>query len=100
MISRRTSRQRRRLASRIGVWAGLLVGGGFAAFPVLWMLVSSFKPNSKIFSSPPRIIEEGSSLAAYTSIFHDAGKMRFFANSSGGRRSRGCVGGGAARFLG
>ena len=40
--SRRTSRQRRRLANRIGVWAGLLLGGGFAAFPVLWMLVSSF----------------------------------------------------------
>ena len=63
------------------MWAGLLGGGGFAGCPVLWMLVSSFKPNSKIFSSPPRIIEEGSSLAAYTSIFHDAGKMRFFANS-------------------
>ena len=79
--SRQTSKRRRRLANRIGVWAGLLLGGGFAAFPVLWMLVSSFKPNARIFSSPPRIIEEGSSLAAYTSIFRDAGKVRFFANS-------------------
>ena len=61
----RNSKRRRRLASRIGTWVGLLLGGGFAAFPVLWMLVSSFKPNAKIFSSPPRLIEEGSSFAAY-----------------------------------
>ncbi|MBE6482420.1 MAG: carbohydrate ABC transporter permease [Actinomyces ruminicola] len=76
-----TTKQRRRLATKAGVWAGLLMGAGFAALPIFWMLVSSFKPNAKIFATPPRIIEEGSSFAAYVSIVHDPEKIRFFVNS-------------------
>ncbi|WP_126383028.1 carbohydrate ABC transporter permease [Actinomyces howellii] len=76
-----TPRQRRRLINRVGVWAGLLLGACFAGLPVLWMFVSSLKPNSRIFATPPRIIEEGSSLAAYVSIFQDPEKIRFFVNS-------------------
>jgi multiple sugar transport system permease protein len=67
--------------AKAGVWVGLLLGAGFAALPIFWMLVSSFKPNAKIFATPPRIIEEGSSWAAYISIFHDSEKIRFFINS-------------------
>ncbi|WP_174721977.1 carbohydrate ABC transporter permease [Actinomyces qiguomingii] len=75
------TRRRRRLLAKAGVWAGLLAGAGFAALPIFWMLVSSFKPNAKIFATPPRIVEEGSSFAAYVSIFHDPEKIRFFINS-------------------
>ncbi|SDM28862.1 MULTISPECIES: carbohydrate ABC transporter permease [Actinomyces] len=80
-MSTLTTKQRRRLATKAGVWAGLLMGAGFAALPIFWMLVSSFKPNAKIFATPPRIIEEGSSFAAYVSIVHDPEKIRFFVNS-------------------
>lgn len=76
-----TPRQRRRLVSKIGVWIGLVLGACFAGLPVFWMFVSSFKPNSRIFATPPRIIEEGSSFAAYVSIFQDSEKIRFFINS-------------------
>ncbi|MBE6475930.1 MAG: carbohydrate ABC transporter permease [Actinomyces succiniciruminis] len=76
-----TTKRRRRLLAKAGVWVGLLLGAGFAALPIFWMLVSSFKPNAKIFAAPPRIIEEGSSWAAYISIFHDSEKIRFFINS-------------------
>lgn len=76
-----TARRRRLLLRRIGVWIGLLGGASFAALPVLWMLVSSFKPNSAIFATPPRLIEEGSSFAAYAAILRDGEKIQFFINS-------------------
>ena len=31
----------------------LVIGGVFAAFPILWMVCSSLKDNSAIFSWPP-----------------------------------------------
>ena len=66
---------------RIGVVAGLLAGTFFAGFPVLWMLVSSFKLNTEIFASPPRFITENFSFDAYARIFADPAKVRFFINS-------------------
>ena len=75
------AKRRRRILRVAAVWIGLVLGGCFAGLPVLWMVVSSFKPNARIFASPPRLIEEGSSFAAYLSIFHDPEKTRFFVNS-------------------
>lgn len=75
------AKRRRRILRVAAVWTGLVLGGCFAGLPVLWMVVSSFKPNARIFASPPRLIEEGSSFAAYLSIFHDPEKTRFFLNS-------------------
>ena len=65
----------------IGVHVGLAVGLVFAGFPVLWMLFSSLKSNMEIFSLPPKILPEVFSLGAYTSIFSDPVKVRFFLNS-------------------
>ena len=65
----------------IGVHLGLAVGLTFAGFPVLWMLFSSLKSNTEIFSLPPRILPEVFSLGAYASIFSDPVKVRFFLNS-------------------
>lgn len=71
----------RRVAMQAGAVLALLVGAVFAGFPVFWMAVSSFKPNTEIFELPPRVISENFSLDAYTSIVTDPVKVRFFVNS-------------------
>ncbi len=75
-----TRTQRRRLA-QIGILAGLILGGLFAGLPVLWMLSSSFKQNTDIFAYPPQLIPSNPTLDAYTAIFTDPVKVRFFINS-------------------
>ena len=63
------------------VLVALTLGALFAGLPVLWMLSSSFKANPEIFASPPRLLTEGFSFDAYTSILTDPVKLRFFGNS-------------------
>ncbi len=79
------SRQLRRPPAKTGqkalVLVALTLGALFAGLPVLWMLSSSFKANPEIFASPPRLITEGFSFDAYTSILTDPVKLRFFGNS-------------------
>jgi len=75
------TKAQKRLASKAGIIIALLAGAVFAAFPVFWMAVSSFKANSEIFEFPPRIITENFSLTAYTTILTDPSKVRFFINS-------------------
>jgi multiple sugar transport system permease protein len=66
---------------KTGVIVALLAGAGFAGLPVLWMALSSFKANTEIFEYPPRLITENFSFDAYTTIFTDPAKVRFFVNS-------------------
>lgn len=74
--------RRRGLAlRRILLLVGLLLGAGFAGLPVLWMLSSSFKPNTQIFEFPPRLVTEAFSFDAYARILTDPEKIRFFVNS-------------------
>lgn len=59
----------------------LLFGACFAGFPILWMLLSSFKPNAEIFAWPPTWISKNFTLEAYAAIFSNHEKVRFFINS-------------------
>lgn len=59
----------------------LVLGACFAGFPVLWMILSSFKPNVEIFSWPPTWISKAFSFDAYTAIFSSKEQIRFFLNS-------------------
>ena len=59
----------------------LLMGGFFAGFPVLWMLISSLKTNAQIFAWPPTFIDSSFSLHAYVEIVTNSEKVRFFVNS-------------------
>lgn len=59
----------------------LLIGAFYAAFPILWMFLNSFKPNSEIFAWPPTWISERFSFDAYKAIFQSPDQIRFFINS-------------------
>lgn len=63
----------------------LVIGALFAGFPILWMILNSFKPNSEIFAWPPTWISKNFSLDAYKAVFKavltDPEKVRFFVNS-------------------
>jgi multiple sugar transport system permease protein len=62
-------------------YLALAVGLVFAGFPVLWMLSSSFKSNTEIFSVPPQVFPRQLFLGAYQAIVGDSTKVRFFLNS-------------------
>ena len=66
---------------RYVVYFGLLIGLVFSSFPVIWILSSSFKSNTEIFSIPPELFPESITFIAYNSIFQDNEKIRFFINS-------------------
>lgn len=59
----------------------LVAGAVWAGFPVLWMLLNSFKPNAEIFAWPPTWISEHFTLEAYKAIFTNPEQIRFFVNS-------------------
>ena len=75
------TRAQRRLVAKAALLVALVVGALFAGLPVLWMLSSSFKPNTDIFQYPPRLIPQTFTFDAYTTIFTDPVKVRFFINS-------------------
>ncbi|MFP7834177.1 carbohydrate ABC transporter permease [Marisediminicola sp. LYQ134] len=75
------TRQTRLRVTRTGTIAALLGAAVLAGFPIFWMVVSSFKTNSEVFESPPTLITENFSLDAYTAVFTDPTKLRFFVNS-------------------
>jgi len=75
------TRIQRRLVAKAALLVALVVGAFFAGLPVLWMLSSSFKPNTDIFQYPPRLIPQTFTFDAYTTIFTDPAKVQFFINS-------------------
>ncbi len=62
-------------------YGALAIGLVFACFPVLWMLSSSLKQNTEIFSVPPHVIPRHFFLGAYQAILTNLTKVRFFLNS-------------------
>jgi multiple sugar transport system permease protein len=73
--------RQKRLIAKISVLTCLFLGAIFAGFPVFWMFLNSFKPNSEIFAFPPKIISENFTLDGYQEIFTNPEKIRFFTNS-------------------
>ncbi len=53
----------------------------FAVFPQVWMLVSSFRPATELFVSPPTLMPGGFTLDWYIEAFLGSDALRWFANS-------------------
>lgn len=76
-----TSVKTRRALAKAGVVAGLVLGGLFAALPVVWMLSTSLKSNGEVFQNPPKLITDSFSFDAYAAILTNPAQLRFFLNS-------------------
>ncbi|HTP59656.1 MAG TPA: carbohydrate ABC transporter permease [Spirochaetia bacterium] len=76
-----TGSAQRKWISPALTYLALAIGLVFAGFPVLWMLSSSLKNNTEIFSLPPHVFPRQLFLGAYQAIFQNPTKVRFFLNS-------------------
>ena len=64
-----------------GNYALALVLVAFIGFPLLWMMLSSFKPASELFVSPPRILPDAVTLEWYRNVLIGSDAPVFFRNS-------------------
>lgn len=80
-------RPRRRPVTRaqrlggIGKVVVLVLLLAFAAFPVLWMGVSSVRPATELFLSPPSLLPSALTLDWYREVFAGSNVTRWFLNS-------------------
>lgn len=66
--------------SQIGVYFLAVLFVFFSIFPIFWMISSSFKPSTEIYSIPPRLF--GSfTLQHYRYVLFQTHTMRYFCNS-------------------
>jgi ABC-type glycerol-3-phosphate transport system permease component len=72
---------------------GLVAAVGF---PLLWMVISSLKPATELFTSPPRILPSAFTLEWYRTVVFESDAPRYFRNSLivGAATTLLCVGGG------
>jgi multiple sugar transport system permease protein len=61
----------------------LLLGGIFMVLPMVWMVLTSFKPAPEIAVWPPVLLPQAPTLANYSGVFETAPFGRFFLNSVG-----------------
>ncbi|ADK82484.1 carbohydrate ABC transporter permease [Sediminispirochaeta smaragdinae] len=69
------------MGKKIVTYFFLLLGVLFAAFPIVWLISMSIRPNGEVFATPPSIIPKVFTLGAYAKIFASPEKIRFFINS-------------------
>ena len=76
----RRHRPHRRRAAKFWTIVGLMLSATFAVLPVLWMFLSSLKPNTKILDDPPSLFAH-SSFAGYRKLFSDPSQLNAFRDS-------------------
>jgi ABC-type glycerol-3-phosphate transport system permease component len=71
---------RRKAGRQAGVYVAAAVLGVFVLGPVFWLVTTSLKPRSEVFSSPPRFLPSDVTFANYADVLTTE-TMQFFANS-------------------
>ena len=69
------------LPKQIAVHAGLLLYVSFLVFPLLWMLSTSFKPTSEIYSGQPTIFPKQVSVEHYVAVVKQENVLPSIGNS-------------------
>lgn len=80
MTARSTGITNKTLGQRIA-WLAVALGAGVVSFPLVWMLLSSFKTTEELARVPPTIWPEHMSFAGYEYIFTKLPFLRYFFNS-------------------
>ncbi len=78
-VSTATARRRRR-AGRVGTYLGSVVLGLFCLFPLLWMVLTSLKPDGEILSSEPVFWPSSFEFARYLEVL-ERGFTTYLTNS-------------------
>lgn len=78
---RRPPEVRRRLAVSLSVGLVLLVGALTTAFPLLWMVAGSFKPQREAIDFPPTLLPEQPTFANYLRLFTELDFGRYLLNT-------------------
>jgi multiple sugar transport system permease protein len=78
-VTRRSTR--RGQAAKLWTLIGLMASAAFAVLPVLWMFLSSLKPNTEILQNPPNIVTSHSSFSGYRKLFDDPSQLSAFRDS-------------------
>lgn len=71
----------RAFLSHLTVYTSTLLLAAFIGFPLLWMLISSFKPAAQLFVSPPQLLPTEFTLDWYRNLVHQSDAPTFFWNS-------------------
>lgn len=74
---RRAGRTAGLLAYNLGVWAVIL----FLSFPLVWMVLTAFKPRAETLSFPPSVLPRQWTLEHFERVLTNTPFLAFFANS-------------------
>jgi multiple sugar transport system permease protein len=68
-------------ALTVTIGAGLAIGAVITAFPFIWMLTSSLKPQSESIDYPPTIFAQAPTLEYYVTLFTELDFGRYLVNT-------------------
>lgn len=67
--------------TKVGVYALLILLGAVFLFPVLWVVLSAFKPNAELYLSPPNFLPIEATIAHFQQAFSQGNFGTYFINS-------------------
>ncbi|MDQ0390522.1 carbohydrate ABC transporter permease [Labrys monachus] len=73
----RASRQQKSILVNLVTWALVLV----ISFPLIWMVVTSLRPQTELFQIPPTIIPRSVTFEHYAKLLEETPFLRYFMNS-------------------
>jgi len=80
-MSTDTRNRARTRALTITIGVGLAIGAIITAFPFIWMITSSFKPQSESIDYPPTILPQAPTVEYYLTLFTELDFGRYLLNT-------------------